>query len=281
MKQTFLFFLVLIGTAYLWAEDNGQWVYCSGEAAVHNITMEEARVLALRQARMDAVEKGCGVSLHAETLVRNFITAGDFIHSMSSGKVVEERGMRWKTITVPSERPGVLPLVVLRVDMEARVAADSGKSDPSFRVNLNLNRTAFQSGDEVVFRVTTSKDCHLIILNLGADDTVRVLFPNKWQKDGFIPAGAEKEIPDEADRRAGVHFRVATVQPHTSDSEIVFAVATKREMDILYETDPGTGFGLLGTPKMAVTRLARWLSEIPISERAEATVLYTVHANEK
>ena len=39
-------------------------------------------------------------------------------------------------------------------------------------------------------------------------------------------------------------------------------------------------FSPIGTPKMALTKLARWLSQIPVSERAEASAVYTVEAVE-
>ena len=40
--------------------------------------------------------------------------------------------------------------------------------------------------------------------------------------------------------------------------------------------DNSGAFGLMGTPRMAVTKTAKLLSEIPISERAEASAIYTV-----
>ncbi|MCJ7813058.1 hypothetical protein MUP95_07065 [bacterium] len=76
--------LVVINSTVFGSEP-GQWVACSGEAAVQNITVEEAQVLAMKRARIDAIEKVCGVSLQSETLVKDFMTTGDFIHAISYG----------------------------------------------------------------------------------------------------------------------------------------------------------------------------------------------------
>lgn len=278
MKHPFIIFIAILSN--LSAQETGRWVQCSGEAAIQNITVEEAQVLARKQARRDAVEKVCGVSLQSESLIRDFMSAGDFIHSLSYGRVVEEKDVQWRTESVPPREPGNPPLLVLHVDMSARVAMDSGKLDPSFKIKLKMNRMVFQSGDEVILNIQPSKDCYISVLNIGADDTVRILFPNKWQTEPFISAGKEIEIPDKSNRSSGLHIRVANLPGHRSDNEMVKVIATKQRMDILSEVDVGSGFGLMGTPKMAVEKLMRWLSEIPVSDRAEASVLYTVQSGD-
>jgi hypothetical protein len=280
LRITIIFIFLSTMPTILFGQTPGRWVQCSGEAAIHNITNEEAQVLAKRQARRDAIEKACGITLQSETLVRDFMSAGDFIQSISYGRVVEEKDVQWRTESVPSKEPGNPPLLVLHVDMSARVAVDTGKPDPSFKVNLKMNRTVFQSGDEVILKVKATQDCYLSVLNLGADDTVRVLFPNKWQRESFVPAQKEIEIPDKPSRQSGLHIRVANLPGHRSDNEMVKVIATKQQMDILSEADFGSGFGLMGTPKMAVDKLMRWLTEIPVSDRAEATVIYMVQSGQ-
>jgi hypothetical protein len=272
-----IFICLSIIPAIVVAQSPGQWVQCSGEAAIHNITNEEAQVLAKREARRDAIEKACGISLQSETLVRDFMSSGDFIHSLSSGRVVEEKDIQWRTESVSSKEPSSPPLLVLHVEMMARVTEDSGKPDPSFKINLKMNRTVFQSGDEVVLNITTTQDCYLSVLNLGVDDSVRVLFPNKWQNESYVPSHQEIEIPDKPSRQSGLQIRVANLPGHKSDNEMVKVIATKQKMAILSEADFGSGFGLMGTPKMAVGKLMRWLSDIPVSDRAEATIMYTVY----
>lgn len=267
--------LLLVGVV----RGQGQWVACQGEAAVLNVTYEEAQVLALRRARLDAIEQVCGVSLQAESMVKNFMMAGDFIHSISYGQVVEERNHNWKTEEVPSETPSAPPVLLLRVSMEARVIPVTEPSDPYFKLSLNINRSVFESGDEVVLKVKSTKDCYLTILNWAANDSVYILLPNEFDPDGLVQAGSTTEIPNRRLREAGVHFRVATLPGHTQDTEMIKVVATKQKAAFFDELEMKNGFGIMGTPKMAVAKMARWLSEIPVSERAEASQVYTIHAN--
>lgn len=273
-KILIFFFIVL---SNLTGQEAGKWVRCSGEAAIQNITSEEAQVIAKRQARLDAIEKACGVSMHAETLVKDFVAAGDFVHAMSYSRVVEEKDVQWKTETLPAHKPGSPPSLVLRVEMTAKVVPEAGNPDPSFKVDLKLNRTSFQSGEEVVLKVEATKECYLTVFNLGADDTVRVLFPNKWQPDVPLNANSTMEIPDPSMRDSGVfHIRVANLPGHKRDGEMVKVIATRRRIDLSGQAETLSGFGPMGTPKMAMTSLAKWLSEIPVSERAEAAVSYVV-----
>jgi len=64
-------------------QDSGKWVLCSGEVSIQDISYEEARVIARRQTRLDAIEKACGVSMHAETWVKDFVATGDFVYALS------------------------------------------------------------------------------------------------------------------------------------------------------------------------------------------------------
>jgi hypothetical protein len=274
-----LFFVLPLIPFLLYGQDSGKWVRCSGEAAIQNITSEEAQVIAKRQARLDAIEKVCGVSMHAETLVKDFVAAGDFVHAMSFGRVVEEKDFQWKTETLPPLMPGSPPVLVLRVEMTAKVVPEAGNPDPSFKVELKLNRTTFQSGEEVILKIKATKECFVTVLNLGADDSVRVLFPNKWQPDIQLNANSTMEIPESSLRDSGVyHIRVANLPGHKRDGEMVKVIATRRRIDLSAQTEAPSGFGLMGTPKMAMTSLAKWLSEIPVSERTEAAVSYVVES---
>jgi len=275
IQINFHLFLFLI---LLRAQEQEKWVHCSGEAAVQNITTEEAQILARRKARLDAIEQVCGVKLQAETLVKDFITAGDFIHSISYGHVVEEKNLKWEIENLSPENHDSPPLILYRVSMDAKVVPVNEKYDPFFKLDLKLNRIVFQSGDEVILKVQATKDCYLTVINIAANDSVYILFPNSVREDNFIRRKTKIEIPNKNDREMGLHFRVITLPGHKENTEIVKVIATKQKFAFLEEADISSGFGTIGTPKTAITKLARWLSEIPVSERAEATLMYTVQA---
>ncbi len=278
LNKTVFVLLLLTCSAPVFSQTGGQWVYCSGEALVQNMSNEEAQVIARRRARLDAIEKVCGVNLQSETLVHNFVMAGDFIHSISYGNVVEEKDLSWNYEMIQADDPASPPVMVLRLTMNARVVTVEEKPDPYFTLNVNLNRTVFQAGEEVILSVKSSQDCYITVLNLASNDSVYILFPNRIRKDNFIPANTKIEIPEKIDRDAGLRFRVANFAGHKIDTELVKVVATKQKLLFVNDVNTTGGFGLMGTPKVAVTKLAGWLSGIPISERAEATVMYTVNS---
>ena len=272
--------LLLTCPAPVFCQPGGKWVRCSGEALVQNISNEEAQVIALRRARQDAIEKVCGVSLQSESLVHNFVMAGDFIHSFSYGNVVEEKDQSWSTETIPADNPAKPPVILLRLTMSARVISVEEKPDPSFSLDVTLNRTAFQAGDEVMINIRSKQDCYITVLNLASNDSVYILFPNFVRENNFITANTMTEIPNKIDREAGLRFRVTNFAGHKTDSELIKVVATKKKLIFASDINMTNGFGLMGTPRAAVTKLARWLSGIPISERAEKTVMYTVNAGQ-
>jgi len=271
----------IIACQRLSAQDEGRWVKCSGEAAVHNITYEEAQILAKRRARLNAIEQVCGVSLQAETMVSNFMLAADFIHSISYGNVVEERNLIWKTENVPPKNFSEPPVILAQVSMEVKVIPIEDKPDPYFKVTLDLNRTVFQAGDDVILKVKATKDCYLTVLNLAANDSVYILLPNPLNREGMIQAHSSVEIPAKRLRDAGMQFRVVTLPGHKKDTEIVKVIATKQKTAFFDALKQAGAVGAMGTPQMAMTKLARWLSEIPISERAEASMSYEIYSTNR
>jgi len=278
----FICILFIFISSSLFAQDNEKWVTCTGDAAIQNISSEEAKILALRNARINAIEKVCGVSMQAETMVKDFQLAGDFIHSISYGQIVEEKDKRWDTISMPANDPNDPPVLIYKVTMQAKVVSREEKPDPSFKINLKLNRTTFQSGDEVVFKIKATQDCYLTIFNIGADDTVRVLFPNSLENNNFINKAATIQVPGKTFQKTGkCYIKVRTLPGCKKNSEVVKVIATKQRIDFIDEMDLSSAFSSVGTPKMALPKLARWLSQIPVSERAEASAVYTVDAVEK
>jgi hypothetical protein len=165
--------------------------------------------------------------------------------------------------------------------MSARVRPVSGKPDPSFKIDLDLNKKVYETGNEVVFHIKASKNCFLTILNLSADDSVYVLFPNVIRRDCRVSGGIESEFPSKDDRNNGLRIMVATLPGHAEDHEMVKVIATKQDVPFLDGFESSTGFEVIGTPRVAVARLARWLSEILISERAEASAVYRVLESSK
>ncbi len=272
-----LFFLSLTAFGsmiHVNAQDDGIWVDCSGEVVLHHLSMKDAQVLAKRQARREAIEKVCGIALQSETLVNNFVNAGDFIHAISYGNVVHERNIAWETETIPNQDPSQPPLVVLRLSMQVQVVPVEEAPDPGFRLTAKANRHVFQSGEQIYFKIQSTCDCYITIFNLAADDSVYVLFPNSIEPEHFFQADTLIEIPSMANRKDGYQFKVATLPEQFKHSETITIIGTKHKVP--FWDDVATQN--VGTPRVAMTKLTRWLSEIPISQRAEASFAYSVQS---
>ncbi len=64
-----------------------------------------------------------------------------------------------------------------------------------FKVKLWTDKKAYQIGDPVTFYFFSEDDCYLNLVNYGTSGKVRVIFPNRLQKDNFVKGGAVVTIP--------------------------------------------------------------------------------------
>ena len=119
-------------------------VTSTGEAAIANITPEEAQELALKRARLNAIEKVCVIKLQAETFVRNLEVEADFIHSVSYGHIVSEEILRWD-VDVDQESLIRPPAITYRVSIKTEVLKEQGEPDPFYQVNVKLNKKKSRS----------------------------------------------------------------------------------------------------------------------------------------
>ena len=122
-----------------------------------------------------------------------------------------------------------------------------------------------------------SKDAYIHIFNVGQDDTVTVLFPNRFTQNNFVDAQKELVFPDEAQRTIGILLRVFPPAGANKALEKIKLIATTRKIDLLkgkiregvYQVYPGKDSAL-------VIDLLKELSVLDESEWAETTVPYEV-----
>jgi hypothetical protein len=86
-------------------------------------------------------------------------------------------------------------------------------------------RGIYEVGDSLRVNVTTDRDCHLKLINIGSSGTVTVLFPNRFQQETLIKANETVIIPaPDSDVRfevrppAGVEEIVAICRAHEDAS---------------------------------------------------------------
>lgn len=200
----------------IWAEGMG---LVSGDL----LKPQEAKQLALRQARAQAIEKAVGIEVRAETLVRDFMVASDFIKTLTKGYVQSEQVLRWdqeayqKKATEP-------PIPIYRVRLKACVKPLATLHDPGFTVTATVNKVAFAPGEKARLDITSTRPAEIRIFNLMADDRVRPYDRMSWmglplrlepsERGMFPPTGVAlvMELPPGYPRTSEAFILVATKQ---------------------------------------------------------------------
>jgi len=210
------------GTAdCIWAEGMG---VVSGDL----LKPQEAKQLALRQARAQAIEKAVGIEVRAETLVRDFAVASDFIKTLTKGYVQAEQVVRWDQETY-QKKVNEEPIPIYRVRLKACVKPLATLHDPGFRLTATINKTTFTSGEKARLEVTSTRPVDVMIFNLTADDRVQPY-------DRIARMGLPLRL-EPSERRTFPPTGVALVmelppgQPRTSEAFIL--VATKQADQVL------------------------------------------------
>ncbi len=258
---------------------NEKVIKSTGVAASANLTPEEAQNLALKRARQNAIEEVCGVSVQAETLIRNNMLAADFIHSVSYGRIIEEEILGWD-VDVSRESKRRPPSVAFRVTIKARVKPEKGKPDPYYQVSVGLNKKVYHSGDEMIIRVKATKPSYISVLNFAADGSVILLYPNRLRKNNYVKALKQYQIPSEADRNDVLKLQVSTLSGHRKDTEFIKVIATRQPIHLLDGLLTQGQYGVMDTVNLAAVEIARLVSAIPLKERAEQTVFYEIVSSE-
>jgi len=245
-----------------------------GESPISNISPEEARSRAIQQARLNAIEKNCGVQMQSEATVRNFMLSGDFIRSLSYGHVVEEKMIK-ESVIINQPVQDQPPHLIYQVLMQLTVQCESGQADPAFQISLDANKKTFVSGEELVLRVKSTQECQIVLVDFSPDGKIYLFNPILLPLDNLVPAQTTIEIPNSQKRQTGLRLALGLPAGMTSGSEVFLAIATKSKIPFL-EINPEAS-GLLDNITITGTQLMRWLSNIPVPERTEAQVMIEIH----
>jgi hypothetical protein len=117
--------------------------------------------------------------------------------------------------------------VLERVELERRLIQLTNPN-PGFRIRLWVNRQGsdvFRIGEKVTFHFETDRDGYLVLLNLGPQGDIDILFPNAWHRDGFVRRGQTYQIPSPE-----MKFDIEVTPP--AGQELVKAIATLQPLDL-------------------------------------------------
>ena len=238
-------------------------------------TLAEAGARSREKARHQAVEKAVGVFVNGRTLVYNTTVAENVVTSAVRGIIIEEQildeGIR--STGQYSESVALLYSTKLR----AKVKPVSLAYAKDLNVEVSLNRTVFQEGDEVQVTITPSHDTYVYILNVGQDDNVTLLFPNKFAQDNFLTAQSELVFPDEPQRKMGIRLRVALPPGEGKSIEKVKVVVSEKQVDLLNTTRRNNTFVTDTEPdQFKVTDLMKQLALAEETTWTDTTIPYEI-----
>ena len=191
-----------------------------GSCAVVGITPEQGRLIALRRARADAIEKACGIKILGSTLVRNGRLVGEFLKTFTRGFIIKEH-VKWLPLGELRAKNGNEPPIPLyRVKLRADVLIPERVSDQGFSLSVRLNTNIFKSGEQAELYVSVTSQAKIAIFNIRADDRVVMLYP--LDKDLIIRPGQEFIFPEKG---SGMVLKIQTFKGHKQDSEAFMVAA--------------------------------------------------------
>jgi hypothetical protein len=204
-----------------------EWVRGTGEVFADNFTPAEARTMALRQARYQAIEKATGVYVSGATLVKDFTYVGEFVKSISKGYIREEKIISWEQDKYqPSERD--FPVPILRVTLEVCVQPARPLHDTGFMITAAINKQTFTKDEKAVLEITSSRKAFLHIFNLTADDKILYYHkPPALQMPIPVEAGVKITFP-----RKGISLEMAPPAGYKKATEAFIIVATANDINL-------------------------------------------------
>jgi len=282
LKYHAIQFLFLAFTSRLMSQDL-RWVEAEALVSMANRTQEQARFTALTEARADAVRKVVGTKIHTENfrvqsetsdgrmaaVVQDFFTSVN--RDVAYGQVVDEETI-YEGVETYDVEPG-RPQLYYRVRIKAQVAQEKGEPDPSFAVHVKTNKMIYLENEEMTIDLQATQDCYVYVFNVLANDSLIVLFPNRYMQDNHLRADHPLHLMP-----VGFGLEVTLLPGFQRAQELIYVVATKGRFDFEPNWQRGEeAFHTAATPAFALIELPRWLANIPLDKRTDRVVSYEVY----
>lgn len=268
--------LTLLLAAAGGAEGPREWYHAEGIVPIVNITTEKARENAWKQAQMEAVSQSSLEVIGATAMRIQESEKGEaydqfaqFVRTATRGRIVAVDTLfdDSEKISIPGSGRSEL---IYRVEIRAQVQPEMGIPDPAFQLKLDLNKKVFANGEALIMELTATQECYVTVLNLYANDSLLVVFPNERLPDGRIEAEKTRRIPPFG---AGWELPVGLLPGRDSDQEMLLAVATKKPVPFLRGRDARQGLLAVDEALLAINN---WLIDIPTDQRTETMASYRI-----
>jgi hypothetical protein len=264
---TILFLLVIL-PMYAVAAEKAITIEVTGEA--FGSDLEAPRELferAKADAQRIAIEQAVGTFVRSHTVVSNGQLAEEMTHARVRGKIE-------RVVVLSQERDNLDPhhyLVRLRATIEP-VLVDKSES---IIIQAALSRSRLREGDDVRFQYQVSRNSHVYIFVIGADNSVTQLLPNSELRDNLTTAKRVFHFPPD-----GSDIRLtAQLLPESRRSgadERIKIIATKKEEPLLQGSFK-EGFKVYdGKSTGLVSDLLKHLAQLDPADWGETTLTYRI-----
>lgn len=243
-------------------------VTVEGTASMKNISKQEGRGLAVKDATYNAVYKAVGLNLSAEALIVNLRLSGGIIGAIPYGRIIDK-----KIIEEGVEE------TIYRVKIKANVAKETTGIDPSFKLETSLNRSSYKDGDDMFIKIKPTKSCYVSVFTIFEDEKVLRLLPNRFKKDIFIKANQTYSFPDKDDIQKKIKLKVHLSKGKNVSTETIYVLALKQPFHYNAGEFREGIFGLYDGQTAFMNELIKEVVNIPLSERAEKIMPYQIKKN--
>jgi hypothetical protein len=238
-------------------------------------TKSEARIMALNDARRNAIEEASGVYVKGSTLVSDYRIIFDLINASSKGVIVKEEILDEDKRLIKDKTPE--GKVVLHETHTIKLKAIVKPLNPNRGIKITkltlhkagrdepLNMPVFINNEEAQIRLRVNKDSYIHIFSIAQDGVVTKLLPDQYFPPLFIKQGEEVIFPKEEQRNMGLRLKVTTPQGFKKALESIVIIATKDNYEFLKDIKQPT-----------IIDLWKELSEIDSSAWGEDMVGYEV-----
>ena len=211
--------------------DGCTWVAATGSVRFgEQDTKHQAFAQAIAEARRKAIDTLLGVRIDhrfmdfqgENTLRGEFVLTEKLLRATQLGRAVKENVL----YVGPVDDPGC---VACRVEarIQTCLVPEKERGDKDFHVHLQLNRSNYQNGDEVIITATSTRDSYLYLYNVDLDFRAALIAPNKYVPSVRVKAGETWVYPSDDLRTKGLRATAQLLPGSSVSAETIRVLASK------------------------------------------------------
>lgn len=242
-----------------------------------DLSLEEVRSRARREARRNAIEQAAGVFVRATSVVHNSQIADELVTAVARGVIEDEQWIEEK-IEKTDAPDGDSSMPLYRAKVRAIVRPVKVERRAGFELTASLNKPIYQDGEEALIKIRSSRPTYLHVFSVAQDGSVTLLLPNRFMPNNLIEADREIVFPSHALRELGVRLRVALPKGAGSAVEHIKVIATRKPLALVQAAERSDGVfrAFSGSEGGMIHHVMRRLALLDDEDWTETTLPYQI-----